>query len=69
MPLSTVSEVSNVNSHVIALKQRHKALSDELSEARKRPSVDDQYLSSLKKQKLLIKERLMQEEEQARKQA
>ncbi len=66
MPLSTVSEVSNINSRVIALKERHAVLAQELDEARKSPSVDNIYINILKKRKLMVKEKLMYEEEMAR---
>ncbi|MGH1455637.1 MAG: DUF465 domain-containing protein [Alphaproteobacteria bacterium] len=66
MPVNTVSEVPT-NPHVVALRQKHDELSRKVDEARKNISIPDMYLSQLKKEKLLIKEKLAVEEKQTAK--
>ena len=51
-----LSEVST--SRVEALRQKHLAMKEKIQDARKSPSTSDDYMSNLKKQKLLIKEEL-----------
>ena len=60
----TTTTVSNTSVHprVQALKNKHKALSEIVDEAQKDLSTTDFYLNQLKKQKLVIKERLAEEE-------
>lgn len=57
MPVNVVSANSN-NPRVQALRERHAALSQEIDNARRLPSTTDFYLKQLKKQKLLIKEKI-----------
>lgn len=64
MSLATVSEVS-VNPRIKALKEKHTALSQEIEEAQKNLSTTDFYLSQLKKQKLMVKEKIVAEEREA----
>ncbi len=66
MPVNTVTEVPT-NPHVIALRQKHEALSQKLDEARKNISISDLHLNQLKKEKLLVKEKLVVEEKQVQK--
>ncbi len=60
MPVSTVSEVP-VNPRLEALKARHRALSQKVDEAQKDLSTTDLYLNHLKKEKLMVKEKLSDE--------
>jgi len=53
-----------LNSRVQALRDKHAVLSAQLDEARKSRSVDDFYVSQIKKQKLLVKEKIRLVEEQ-----
>ncbi len=57
MSLTTVSDVP-VNSHIESLKEKHISLSNEIEEAQKNLSTTDFYLSQLKKQKLIVKEKI-----------
>lgn len=57
MPVNVVSANSN-NPRVQALREKHAALSQEIENARKIPSTTDFYLKQLKKQKLLLKEKI-----------
>lgn len=41
-----------------ALKQRHEALKKKISDARKSPSIDDVFITQLKKEKLVVKEQI-----------
>ncbi|PCJ97496.1 MAG: DUF465 domain-containing protein [Zetaproteobacteria bacterium] len=56
-----VSEVS-VNSRIEALRAKHHALSKEVDDAYKNLSTTDFQLSQLKKQKLVVKENIENEE-------
>ncbi len=64
MSVSTVSEVP-VNSRIEALRAKHRALSEQVDDARKNLSANDFYISRLKKEKLLVKEKLIEEERRA----
>ena len=65
MPVSTtVSEVP-VNARVEALKVKHAALSKKVEDAQKGLSTTDLYLNQLKKEKLVVKEKLISEEGRA----
>lgn len=45
-------------SHLDQLKQKHHNLDLQLEDARKHPSVSDQEIAELKRQKLLLKEKI-----------
>ncbi len=62
--MTTISDAP-VNPRVESLREKHRALSKRIEEARKRISVSDYYLNDLKKQRLLLKERLVSEAERA----
>lgn len=64
MSLTTVSEVP-ANPRIQALKEKHIALSEEIEDAQKKLSTSDYYLSQLKKQKLMVKEKIAAEEREA----
>ena len=57
----SVSEVS-VNTRIEALRAKHRGLSQEIEQAHNNLSTTDYYLSQLKKQKLIVKEKLESEE-------
>ena len=48
----------SLGSHLTELKKKHEVLSLEVEEAQKAPSIDGLHLSSLKKQKLKLKEEI-----------
>ena len=56
MPVSAVSPVNY--SRLKALSEKHEALSRQIEEAQRTPSTRDFLISQLKKQKLLVKEKL-----------
>ncbi len=56
MPVSAVTSVNY--SRLRALRDRHEALSRQIEEAQRTPSTRDFLISQLKKQKLLVKEKL-----------
>lgn len=62
MSLASVSEVQTVNPRMQALLERHEALSKEIEEAQKNLSTKDHYLRLLKKRKLIVKEKIADEE-------
>jgi len=47
-----------VGSHIAQLEQRHRELDARLNEALSHPSADDMEISEIKRQKLLIKDRI-----------
>lgn len=49
---------SNENPRMKALKARHAELSVQIEEAQKSPSITNFYVKQLKKQKLLVKEKI-----------
>ena len=57
MTANNISEIP-VNTRLEALKAKHSALSKKVEDAQKDLSTTDFYLSQLKKEKLLIKEKL-----------
>lgn len=57
----SVSEVS-VNPRIEALRAKHKGLSQKVEQAHNNLLTTDYYLSQLKKQKLIVKEKLESEE-------
>ncbi len=61
MPVSAVSKTS-VSARIEALRAKHDALSKKVEEAQKDLSTTDFHLSKLKKEKLIIKEKLASEE-------
>ena len=68
MPVSTVENTlkpSNENPRLKALREKHKELSKRVDDARKQLSTTDFYLSQLKKQKLIAKEKLYFEKNRA----
>tara|TARA_R110001592_G_scaffold27763_12_gene102701 strand:- start:3448 stop:3651 length:204 start_codon:yes stop_codon:yes gene_type:complete len=64
MSLTTVSE-NSVNPRIQSLREKHSALSEEIENAQKSLSTTDYFLSQLKKQKLMVKEKLAAEEREA----
>jgi|GEM_PF-3050706 len=62
MSLASVSEVQTVNPRIQALLDRHEELSREIEEAQKKLSTEDHYLKLLKKRKLMVKEKIADEE-------
>ncbi len=64
MPVNTVSEVPPNHHRVIALRQKHDELSQKVVEAQKDILSSDQYVNQLKKEKLLVKEKLFIEQQQ-----
>lgn len=48
----------SVSAHVDQLKKKHQSLSEAVEEAQRSPGIDDLTISSLKKQKLKIKEEI-----------
>ncbi|MCK5384108.1 MAG: DUF465 domain-containing protein [Alphaproteobacteria bacterium] len=65
MSLASVSEVQTVNPRIQALLERHETLSIEIEEAQKNLSTKDHYLKLLKKRKLIVKEKIADEERRA----
>lgn len=57
MPV-TAASASLEPPHLKALKEKHADISRQIDEARKSPSTTDFYLTQLKKQKLIIKEKI-----------
>lgn len=57
MPLA-VASASSETPHLKALKERHADISRQIEEARKDRTTTDFYLTQLKKQKLVIKEKI-----------
>jgi len=47
-----------LSSHVEELKKKHQALSDQVEQAQRAPGSDNFQISSLKKQKLRLKEQI-----------
>jgi hypothetical protein len=47
-----------LNSHLEELKRKHQALSDQVEQAQRAPSISDLEVSDLKKQKLRLKEEI-----------
>ena len=47
-----------IQSHLVDLEQRHRALEDEIAEAQMHPSTDDLAIVELKRQKLKVKDEL-----------
>ncbi|MBE1285773.1 MAG: DUF465 domain-containing protein [Rhodobacteraceae bacterium] len=48
----------SLSSHLTELKRKHEHLSHEVEEAQRAPSVDALHLTTLKKQKLKLKEEI-----------
>ena len=48
----------SLTSHLQELKRKHQTLSEEVEQAQRAPGVDDLAISSLKKQKLRLKEEI-----------
>ena len=48
----------SINSHIQNLKQKHEILSSEVEQAYKYPTLDEFYISQLKKEKLRLKEEI-----------
>lgn len=49
-----------VDSHIEQLEQRHRELEDRLDEVLSHPSSDDMEIAELKRQKLVIKDRILE---------
>ena len=62
MSLAIISEVKTVNPRVQALLERHEELPRQIEEAQKTLSTKDHYLKQLKKRKLVVKEKIADEE-------
>lgn len=58
---NTVSKTSS-QSRIDALREKHRVLSDAVCDAAKHPATTDFYLNQLKKQKLVIKEEIADQE-------
>lgn len=54
----SLTSSSDPTAHLKALKKKHLAISERLEKAQGRPSTADYYLTQLKKQKLLLKDRI-----------
>jgi len=48
----------SMEAHLAELERRHRALEDEINEARAHPSVDDLEIGELKRRKLLVKDQI-----------
>lgn len=64
MSVSTVAETPS-RARIEALREKHQALSLKVDEERKRPATTSFYLNQLKKQKLILKEQIADEERKA----
>ncbi len=64
MPV-TAENRAHPNARIGALRAKHTALSQKVEQEQKDLSSSDYYLNQLKKQKLLIKEELLDEEKRA----
>ena len=47
-----------MQSHLVELESRHRALEDEITEALAHPSTDDLKIAELKRRKLLLKDEI-----------
>ena len=65
MSLTSAAEVQPANPRIQALLDRHEELSREIEEAQKKLSTEDHYLKLLKKRKLMVKEKIVDEERMA----
>ena len=48
----------SIEAHLAELQRRHRALEDEINEARAHPSIDDLKIVELKRRKLLVKDEM-----------
>ena len=48
----------SLSSHLDELRKKHRLLSDKVEDAQRSPSTDDLEITTLKKQKLLLKEEI-----------
>ena len=48
----------SIEAHLAELQRRHRALEDEISDARAHPSIDDLKIVELKRRKLLVKDEM-----------
>ncbi len=48
----------SIEAHLAELERRHRALEDEIVEARAHPSIDDLQIVELKRRKLLVKDEI-----------
>ncbi|MGH8515009.1 MAG: YdcH family protein [Gammaproteobacteria bacterium] len=48
----------SLEAHLAELQKRHRALEDEINEARAHPSIDDLKIVELKRRKLLVKDEM-----------
>ena len=48
----------SIEAHLAELERRHRALEEQLSEARLHPSIDDLQIVELKRRKLLVKDEI-----------
>ncbi len=65
MSLTSAAEVQTANPRIQALLERHEELSREIEEAQKKLSTEDHYVKLLKKRKLMVKEKIVDEERMA----
>ncbi|MBI1300091.1 MAG: DUF465 domain-containing protein [Alphaproteobacteria bacterium] len=68
MSVSTVDNTPTASKkypRIEALRKKHRELSQQVEDARKQLSTTDYYLNQLKKQKLIVKEKLLFEESRA----
>jgi hypothetical protein len=48
----------SIEAHLAELERRHRALEEQISEARSHPSIDDLQIVELKRRKLLVKDQI-----------
>jgi hypothetical protein len=48
----------SIEAHLAELQRRHRALEDEINDARAHPSIDDLKIVELKRRKLLVKDEM-----------
>ena len=48
----------SIESHLAELQRRHRALEEEITDARAHPSIDDLKIVELKRRKLLVKDEM-----------
>lgn len=64
MSVSTVNNTPS-QSRIQALREKHQTLSQKVDDVYKHPSASDFYLNQLKKQKLILKEKIEEAERKA----
>jgi hypothetical protein len=56
----------SIEAHLAELERRHRALEEQLSEARSHPSIDDLQIVELKRRKLLVKDEIARLQKETR---